>query len=188
MRACAQTVGIIDTDDAVAAPCSLNLAYSIYALFEWSLIFFDVAFDAVALVDLKRLEIRVVDLGARAEQEVIGTPRCVQRIDGFSDSRYSWLSIPYYRAAPRAYLAPPLAGSEMHPPFLVETWLKTLVSYTTEMREFSSSAYMGTSPRPYPRWTPMLTRRLVDSSRLLDQPHRLAAHDLLLQRVEYGVN
>jgi hypothetical protein len=41
-------------------------AYSVYALFEWSLILLDVAFDSVAVLDLKRLELRVVDLGEGA--------------------------------------------------------------------------------------------------------------------------
>ncbi|KAK7204523.1 Frag1/DRAM/Sfk1 family-domain-containing protein [Myxozyma melibiosi] len=37
-------------------------AYTIYAFFEWSLIFFDVAFDAATAFDFGALEIRVVDM------------------------------------------------------------------------------------------------------------------------------
>ncbi|KAK3845350.1 MAG: Frag1/DRAM/Sfk1 family-domain-containing protein [Linnemannia gamsii] len=38
-------------------------AYTYYALFEWSLIFSDLAFDAVSMIDFEAFEIRVVDIG-----------------------------------------------------------------------------------------------------------------------------
>ncbi|KAF9117015.1 hypothetical protein BGX30_005741, partial [Mortierella sp. GBA39] len=38
-------------------------AYTYYALFEWSLIFSDLAFDAVCMIDFEAFEIRVVDVG-----------------------------------------------------------------------------------------------------------------------------
>lgn len=38
------------------------IAYTIYAFFEWSLIFFDVAYDSVTALDFKAFEIRVVDM------------------------------------------------------------------------------------------------------------------------------
>ncbi|KAL8286946.1 hypothetical protein RQP46_003952 [Phenoliferia psychrophenolica] len=41
-------------------------AYSIYALFEWSLIALDIAFDAVVARDFARLELRIVDVGTEA--------------------------------------------------------------------------------------------------------------------------
>ncbi|CAG8562983.1 841_t:CDS:10 [Ambispora gerdemannii] len=37
-------------------------AYTIYAFFEWSLIAYDIAFDAVSLYDFNSLEIRVIDV------------------------------------------------------------------------------------------------------------------------------
>ena len=43
-------------------------AYSRYAIFEWSLIFLDIAFDGLAAIDFASIEIRVVDLGARDEK------------------------------------------------------------------------------------------------------------------------
>lgn len=41
----------------------MPIAYTYYALFEWSLIFSDLAFDAVSMIDFEALEIRVVDVG-----------------------------------------------------------------------------------------------------------------------------
>ncbi|SDA02991.1 BZ3500_MvSof-1268-A1-R1_Chr11-1g03251 [Microbotryum saponariae] len=41
-------------------------AYSKYALFEWGLILLDVAFDAVSILDVARLEIKIVDNGVDA--------------------------------------------------------------------------------------------------------------------------
>lgn len=35
------------------------LAYTIYAFFEWSLIIYDVAFDAVTSFDFERFEVKV---------------------------------------------------------------------------------------------------------------------------------
>jgi len=37
-------------------------AYTIYAFFEWSLILFDVGFDAVTALDFAGLDLRVVDI------------------------------------------------------------------------------------------------------------------------------
>ncbi|KAG0283606.1 hypothetical protein BGZ97_008470, partial [Linnemannia gamsii] len=37
--------------------------YTYYALFEWSLIFSDLAFDAVCMIDFEAFEIRVIDVG-----------------------------------------------------------------------------------------------------------------------------
>lgn len=39
-----------------------SLAYTTYAFFEWSLILFDVAFDAVTALDFQSLEIIVRDV------------------------------------------------------------------------------------------------------------------------------
>lgn len=36
-------------------------AYTKYAFFEWSLILFDVGFDAITALDFARLELQVVD-------------------------------------------------------------------------------------------------------------------------------
>ncbi|SCV73348.1 BQ2448_7274 [Microbotryum intermedium] len=41
-------------------------AYSKYALFEWSLILLDVAFDAVSILDVSSLEIRIIEKGVDA--------------------------------------------------------------------------------------------------------------------------
>lgn len=41
----------------------MPIAYTYYALFEWSLIFSDLAFDAVCMIDFEAFEIRVVDVG-----------------------------------------------------------------------------------------------------------------------------
>lgn len=37
-------------------------AYTIYAIFEWALILFDVAFDAVTALDYANLEVQVRDV------------------------------------------------------------------------------------------------------------------------------
>lgn len=39
----------------------VDTAYTIYAFFEWSLILFDVGFDAVTALDFEGFELRVVD-------------------------------------------------------------------------------------------------------------------------------
>jgi hypothetical protein len=39
-----------------------TVAYTIYAFFEWSLILFDVGFDAVTALDFAGFELRVVDI------------------------------------------------------------------------------------------------------------------------------
>lgn len=37
-------------------------AYTKYAFFEWSLIFFDVGFDAITALDFAGLELQIVDI------------------------------------------------------------------------------------------------------------------------------
>ena len=54
-------------------------AYSIYALFEWSLIILDVAFDSIAVLDLNRLEVRLVDVGERPSKSAYLAPPLVGR-------------------------------------------------------------------------------------------------------------
>ncbi|KAF9546488.1 hypothetical protein EC957_009701 [Mortierella hygrophila] len=44
-------------------------AYTYYAFFEWSLIFSDLAFDAVCLIDFETFEFRVVDIGMGGKRE-----------------------------------------------------------------------------------------------------------------------
>ncbi|KAI1295223.1 hypothetical protein EDD11_007943 [Mortierella claussenii] len=44
-------------------------AYTYYAFFEWSLIFSDLAFDAVNLIDFQTLEFRIVDVGMNGRQD-----------------------------------------------------------------------------------------------------------------------
>jgi hypothetical protein len=39
-----------------------SLAYTTYAFFEWSLILYDVAFDAVTALDFQNFELYVVDV------------------------------------------------------------------------------------------------------------------------------
>jgi hypothetical protein len=41
-----------------------RLAYTKYAFFEWSLIIYDVAFDAVSAIDFQKFELTVRDLSA----------------------------------------------------------------------------------------------------------------------------
>lgn len=38
------------------------VAYTIYAFFEWSLILYDVAFDAVASLDFETFQLQIVDV------------------------------------------------------------------------------------------------------------------------------
>lgn len=38
------------------------IAYTIYAFFEWSLILFDVGFDAVTALDFEGFELRILDV------------------------------------------------------------------------------------------------------------------------------
>jgi hypothetical protein len=45
-------------------PNSLPPAYTKYAFFEWSLIIYDVAFDAVTALDFQRFEFTIQDLSA----------------------------------------------------------------------------------------------------------------------------
>lgn len=40
----------------------LTPAYTIYAFFEWSLIAYDVAFDAVTALDFETFELRILDV------------------------------------------------------------------------------------------------------------------------------
>lgn len=39
-----------------------NTAYTIYAFLEWSLVLYDVAFDAVAALDFQTFRLQVVDI------------------------------------------------------------------------------------------------------------------------------
>ncbi|KAI8075347.1 Frag1/DRAM/Sfk1 [Gilbertella persicaria] len=45
-------------------------AYTIYAFFEWSLIIYDVAFDAVTAFDFKRLELQIIQRKSKHEMAV----------------------------------------------------------------------------------------------------------------------
>lgn len=40
----------------------MTSAYTIYAFFEWSLIIYDVAFDAVAMIDFETFQLQIVDV------------------------------------------------------------------------------------------------------------------------------
>jgi hypothetical protein len=40
----------------------LTLAYTIYAFLEWSLVLYDVAFDAVATLDFATFQLQIVDV------------------------------------------------------------------------------------------------------------------------------
>ncbi|ORY43259.1 Frag1/DRAM/Sfk1 family-domain-containing protein [Leucosporidium creatinivorum] len=85
-------------------------AYSIYALFEWSLILLDVAFDSIAVLDFKRLEIRVLDLGEGAsaskahlappiagseQHKAFASETLLGRILGYTSETRSFLSQTY---------------------------------------------------------------------------------------------
>lgn len=48
--------------DTVPYSRDVATAYTIYAFFEWSLILFDVGFDAVTAWDFSGFELRVVDV------------------------------------------------------------------------------------------------------------------------------
>lgn len=123
-----------DSDSCVLM---LPTAYSVYAIFEWSLILLDIAFDSIAVLDLKRLEIRVLDLGegaATSKQAVCFSPRA-SRPKLTLGSR-------------RLHLAPPLAGSEQHKMFALEALLYKAISYTSDTRAFLSQAYLGRSTLP----------------------------------------
>lgn len=50
------------------------VAYTTYAFFEWSLILFDVAFDAVTVLDFSSLEIVVRDVGGLSQGYVQRLP------------------------------------------------------------------------------------------------------------------
>lgn len=52
-----------------------NLAYTTYAFFEWSLILFDVAFDAVTALDFNTFEISVKDVKGISKGYVQWLPR-----------------------------------------------------------------------------------------------------------------
>jgi hypothetical protein len=49
------------------------LAYTIYAFFEWSLILYDVAFDAITAMDFERFEIKITlkDDKKSEEKEIV---------------------------------------------------------------------------------------------------------------------
>jgi hypothetical protein len=49
-------------------------AYTIYAFFEWSLILFDVGFDAITAFDFAGLELKVVDVNGTSKGYV-GLPQ-----------------------------------------------------------------------------------------------------------------
>lgn len=51
------------------------LAYTIYAFFEWALILFDVAFDAVTMYDFSSFEIVVRDVKGLSRGYVYRLPR-----------------------------------------------------------------------------------------------------------------
>ena len=53
---------------------TLGVAYTTYAFFEWSLILFDVAFDAVTVLDFSSLEIVVRDVGGLSQGYVPRLP------------------------------------------------------------------------------------------------------------------
>ena len=50
-------------------------AYTIYAFFEWALILFDVAFDAVTALDYETFEIIVKDVKGLSRGYVLTLPR-----------------------------------------------------------------------------------------------------------------
>lgn len=52
-----------------------NVAYTIYAFFEWSLVLLDVAFDAVTVYDFSSFEIVVRDVKGLSRGYVYKLPR-----------------------------------------------------------------------------------------------------------------
>ena len=56
----------------------LSIAYSIYAIFEWSLIFYDVTFDAVAISDFADFEVRLID-NAPSETRALSGPYPIEK-------------------------------------------------------------------------------------------------------------
>lgn len=58
-------------------------AYSIYAILEWSLVFYDLAFDTCSIPDLTDLEVRVVDVSTRTPED---TPLWSMPVLGYAHS------------------------------------------------------------------------------------------------------
>ena len=50
-------------------------AYTIYAFFEWALVLFDVAFDAVTAIDFQSLDIVIRDVAGTSRGYVYRLPR-----------------------------------------------------------------------------------------------------------------
>lgn len=47
----------------------MDVAYTIYAFFEWSLIVYDVAFDAITAMDFERFELKVTFKNDKKSEE-----------------------------------------------------------------------------------------------------------------------
>lgn len=56
-------------------PTLTRTAYTIYAFFEWALILFDVAFDAVTALDFRTFEVVVRDVKGSSKGYVQWLPR-----------------------------------------------------------------------------------------------------------------
>lgn len=58
----------------LAEVANLSLAYTIYAFFEWSLILFDVGFDAVTALDFDSFELIIKDVHGASQGYVKWLP------------------------------------------------------------------------------------------------------------------
>jgi hypothetical protein len=45
-----------------------NIAYTIYAFFEWSLVLLDTGFDAISILDFDKFEFQVVEKGLKDDE------------------------------------------------------------------------------------------------------------------------
>ena len=66
--------------NASCAVADFFVAYSIYAIFEWSLIFYDVTFDAIAISDFAGYELHIVDTSEPAKTLVVSGPYPIKRM------------------------------------------------------------------------------------------------------------
>lgn len=62
-------------DESSCCSNKKSSAYTIYAFFEWSLILFDIGFDAVTVLDFKTFEIVVRDIKGLSKGYVEWLPR-----------------------------------------------------------------------------------------------------------------
>lgn len=68
----------------------LDIAYTYYALFEWSLIISVLGFDAVCVIDFEAFEFQVVDVGVNGQHTLGGSPRDLKTFEGVRGS--GWMT------------------------------------------------------------------------------------------------